>query len=172
MQLDFRQFGKFPDAKTFLAERAQYINTSNQEMQALHKKVKDGLLIMKDESDDEIILHTMPLKALVFRNADDRKGYINKTYVNYGEYPIDTVEVYYGEYIRGGETSAIRWVKLNLRGIQPDKTVPVFCKTNGFGGWDDEKLSWGRNCFFLNKDEYFLFKETITQLGKDLGLIE
>lgn len=172
MQHSFTKFGEYPDAKTFLAKRAEYIEKSNQEMKTLHTKVKEGLLIMPDESSDEIILHTMPLKALVFHHEDDRKGYINKTFVNWGEYPIDTVEVYYGEYLRPGEIYAIKWVKLNLRGTQPHKTSPEFCKTNNFGGWNDEKLTWGNHCFFLNKDEYFLFKETITKLGKDLGVIK
>ena len=172
MQRDFKQFGDYLDAKTFLTERAKVIETCNNEMLALHKKVRNQLFIMPEDSDDEIILHRMPLKALVFHDEDDRKGKINHTFVNWGEYPIETVEVYYGEYIRGGEITAIKWVKLNLIGKQPHKTCPDFCLTNHFGGFDDEKLSWGRNCFFLNKDEYLLFKDTITKLGKELGVIK
>jgi len=172
MQKDFRQFGDYKDAKTFLAKRAEVIRTCNNEMSELHKKVKDQLFIMPENTNDEIILHRIPLKALVFHDEDDRNGKINHTFVNWGEYHINTVEVYYGEYIRSGEITAIRWIGLNLLGKQPHKSIEDFCKTNKFGGFDDEKLSWGRNCFFLNKEEYLLFKDTITKLGKELGVIK
>jgi hypothetical protein len=167
---DYTEFGDCSDAKTFLAERSKTISDCNSKISECYHEVGQRLLLLPE--NDRIILccHT-PLKALVFHDEKDRKGKINGTFVNFGEYHIETVEVWYFEFFNSNRITS-GYTKLLLSGKQPDKVCEDFCIINDFGGFDDEKLSWGRNCFFLNEDEYLLFKETIHGLMEELGITQ
>ena len=166
MNFQFKQLGNYTDAKTFLEKRQSLLKKLNDEMEQLEEKVKKQLIIFAGKED--ITLHSMPLKAIVFHTKDDREAKLSKGFVNFGEHYIETIEVCYSEWFA---TIAGKTILVQCSGTT-DCLPKEFIKQMGFGGFNDENLSWENNCFFLKKEEYLLFKKTITDLGKMLGIIK
>ncbi len=160
--IEYTEIAGHDNLNKFLNDRNKIILECNDAI----RKVANKLIIKA--KDERITLCRLPLKAVLFRTKEDREAKRNNTFINYGEYHVDELELYYVEFFVHNEARVAGNIGLIISGKQPDRTTGDFSYICGFEDFDYVDLSWGKNWFFLNKNDYFTFKEVVLNFKKEL----
>lgn len=174
---DFKDYSFMENPVAFLSEREKSQSVFNEKIKEAQDKIEEEAELHNDK-----ILYSIPVKALVFNDEDDRKGYIKKGFINYGIFQINRLEVVHHELLHQ-YGKGVRYIYFEFildKMNEYSKELEVKKDDGGRAQYSSDEIyfrdekkrigDWGGGMFFLKEENYIACKNYILQLIEGLGV--